>query len=125
MPTMHPCAGAAPAPAPARGSPPLDRSCVVPRVELLAFLIQVAAVTVVEDDGREAVHVQTTNRLGAEILVGDDLGLRDELREDGTRATDRAEVHARVLLQRVLHRLTTIALADRSLEAEREQRRRE
>src|SRR6185436_1192525 len=59
---------------------------------LLPVRVQVAAVTVVEHDGREAVDRQPPDRLGAEIFVGDDLSLLDELREHRAGAADATEV---------------------------------
>src|SRR5512145_849657 len=40
---------------------------------LLPVLVQVTAVAIVEDDGRERLDLQSSDRFGAEILVGDDL----------------------------------------------------
>src|SRR5258706_15317799 len=67
-------------------TPPLGRS--LPRVLLLPVLVEVAAVTVVDDDGREGLDLQPPDRLGAEVLVGHELRLRDVLREHGAGAAD-------------------------------------
>src|SRR6476660_3669584 len=88
---------------------------------LLPVRVQVTAVTVVEHDGRETVDLQPPDRLGAEVFVGDDLGFLDELREHRAGTADAAEVRGPVLLERVLHRLPTIALADGALQARLEQ----
>src|SRR4029453_451387 len=48
---------------------------------LLPGRVEIPAVTVVEHDGRKALDLQAPDGLGAEVLVGDDLGLLDELRE--------------------------------------------
>src|SRR4029453_9447896 len=86
-------------------SPPGTLGGVWPGDLLLPGRVQVAAVTVVEHDGRKRFDFQAPDRLGAEILVGDDLGFLDELREHRTGATDADEVHRPILLERVLHRL--------------------
>src|SRR4029077_12149837 len=92
---------------------------------LLPGRVQVAAVAVVEHDGRKPLDLQAPDRLGAEILVRDDRGLLDELREQRASATDAPEVRGLVLLERVLHGLPTIALADGALQASLEQGGRE
>src|SRR6266536_4050800 len=132
---MHPCAvwtpRSADAPRHARAlagpSGPLEsfRLPQAPRVFLLAVLIEIAAVTVVQHDGGEALDLEPPDGFRAEVLVGDDLGLLDELREHRPGATDAAEVRRLVLLERVLHRLPPIAFADGALQAGLEQRGRE
>src|SRR5688572_20720699 len=103
--------------------PPVGR--LLPRELLLAVLVEVAAVAVVEHDGGKLVDLEPADALGAEVLVRDELRLRDVPREQGAGAADGAEVDALELLQRVLHRLAAIALADGGLEPQLQQRRRE
>src|SRR5262245_20879313 len=98
--------------------------CSLPGVCLDAFDVEIGPVTVVDHDRWKILHLQAPDRLGAEILVGDDLGFLDEARQHGARATDRPEVHRLVLLQRVLHQLRPPALADRAFEAEPHEARR-
>src|SRR5712692_6581869 len=109
--------------------PPITRtSCRRPSSPGIArhsFLVEVTAIAVVHDDRGKALRLETADRLGAEVFVGDDLDLLDELREHRPRPADRPEVHALVLCQRVLHRLRARALPHRPLEPELQQRRRE
>src|SRR5256885_2850958 len=104
-------------------APPAGR--LLPRVLLLAVLVEVAAVAVVDDDRRERLHLEPADRFRAEILVGNELGRLDVPREQRAGAADGAEVHAAILAQRLLHRLAAIALAHRALEPQLQQRRRE
>src|SRR5439155_21628305 len=68
--------------------PSPERSSVLPRVDLLTVLIEVAAVAVVQHDGGEVVHLESADRLRAEILIGHHRGALHELREHGARAAD-------------------------------------
>src|SRR5688572_13105684 len=111
------------APRGTRGAPRSPApSCALPGVLLLPVLVQVTAVAIVDDDRRERLHLQPPDRLGAEVLVGDDLQRLHVARQHRPGAADRAEVDAPVLAQRVLHRLAAIALAHRALEAELQER---
>src|SRR5262245_38375555 len=70
-------------------------SCRPPRVlvarELLdAVLVEIATVAVVDHDGRETLHLEAADGLGAEVVVGHDLDLLDEAREHRARAADGA-----------------------------------
>src|SRR5712691_9305626 len=104
---------------------PRDRSWFLPRVRLHPVLIEVAAVTVVDDDGRKGLDFKTTDSLSTQIFVGDYRKLLHELREHRAGAADGAEVDTLVLAERVLHRLPAVALSDRPLEPELEKRGRE
>src|SRR5215813_958555 len=95
----------------------------LPRVLPDAVLVEIAAVAVVDDDGREALDLEPADGLCAQVLVGHHLELLDECGEHGARATDGPEVDGLVLAQSVLHRLRTCTLADRALQAERQELR--
>src|SRR6266542_869875 len=94
---------------------------LVPRVLLHAVQVEIAAVTVVDDHGRESLDFESADRFGAEILVGDDLELLHEGRKYGPRPADGAEVDALVLPEGILDRLGARALADGALQAEGEE----
>src|SRR2546428_8967012 len=83
----------------------LDRSCSLPRVGLHPVLVEVAAVAVVDDDRGKAFDFKTTDRLGAQIFVGDDRELLDELAEHRAGAANGAEEHALVRPETVPDRL--------------------
>src|SRR5438445_10796300 len=102
-----------------------SRLCVLPRVRLHPVLVEVAAVAVVDHHHREVFHLQATDGLRPQVRVGDDLELLHETREHRARAADRAEVHGFVQLEGLLDRLGARALADRALEPELDERRRE
>src|SRR5262249_62371893 len=121
-PTRHP--GEGPPPRGAASPDPSRDSWGLRGVRLLAVLIEITAVAVVDHDGGKAFHLEASDGLGAEVLVGDDLGLLHVARQHGAGATDGSHVDAFVLLERVLHRLAPMALAERALEAELEPRRR-
>src|SRR6266478_7978004 len=97
-------------------------SCLLPRIGLHAVLIEIAAVAVVDHDGRKRLDLETPDRLRAEILVGDDLDALHEPREHGAGAPDGAEVDAFVLLECILDRLRAGALAHGGLEPQLDQR---
>src|SRR5437879_12273360 len=94
---------------------------MLPRIGLHALLVEVTAVAVVDDERRKALDLEPSDRLGAQVLVRDDLELLHELRQHRARAPDRAEVDRLVPLQGVPDALGARALADRRFEAEREQ----
>ena len=75
-------------------------------------LVKVAAVAVVDDDGRETLDLEPPDRLGAEVLVGHDLELPDESREHGAGAAEGAEVGRLVPAEGVLDGLGPHALAE-------------
>ena len=66
-----------------------------------AFLVEVVALAVDDDDERHLLHVQPAQRLGAEILIRDELRALDALGEQRACAPDRAEIDAAVLLHRL------------------------
>src|SRR5258708_24482672 len=71
---------------------PRDRSWFLPRVRLHPLLVEVAAVTVVDDDGRKSLDLGGTDGLRAGVFVGDYPKLLSQLREHRARAPGGAEV---------------------------------
>src|SRR5215831_18193111 len=124
MPTTDPSSGAMPSWQAAIARSP-GCSCLLPRVGLDAVLIEIAAVAVVDDDGRESLDFEPANGFRAQILVGHDFHALHEAREQSPCPADGAEVDAFILLEGVLHRLRARALAHGGLEPELEQCRRE
>src|SRR5262245_2861999 len=82
----------------------------VSRIFLGPILIEIAAVTVVDDDRREIIDLEPADRLRAQILVRDELHALDEPGQHRPGAADRAEVHTGVLAQSGFHLLRTVAL---------------
>jgi hypothetical protein len=78
-------------------------------------------VAVVEDDGRKVLDLEPPDRLGPQVLVGDDLERLDVTREHGPGAADGAEVHPPELPQRLLHGLPPVSLAHRALQPQLQQ----
>src|SRR5262245_40035478 len=115
--------GSATSPRSFRNSPSGMRRALslVACVLLDAVLVEIAAVAVVDDDGRETLDLEAADRFRAEVLVGHHLELLHEAREHRAGAADGAEVHTLVPGEGVLHRLRAGALADRALETEREE----
>src|SRR5215831_2153177 len=124
MPTTDPSSGAMPSWQAAIARSP-GCSCLLPRVGLDAVLIEIAAVAVVDDDGREPLDLEAANGFRAQIFVGYDFHALHEARKQSPGAADGAEVDAFVLLEGVLDRLRARALAHGGLEAQLDQRRRE
>src|SRR5262245_13173818 len=86
--------------------------------------VEIPAVAVVDDNGREVLDRQPADRLRAKVVVGDHLDLLHELGKNGAGAADGAEVDAFVLLEGVLDGLGAGPLADGALQSEAEQPRR-
>src|SRR5438552_8604493 len=113
---------------PAPPPPITSTSCwyaSLPGILRHSFLVKVTAVAVIDHDGREILDLDAPDGLRPEVFVRDDVDLPDEPRQHGARASNRAEVDALELHERVLHRLRARALPHGPLEAELQQRRRE
>src|SRR5207245_9078554 len=79
---------------PAPPPPITSRSCWSPSSPGIAghsFLVEVAAVVVVDHADRKALDLEATDGFGAEVLVRDDLEFLDEPAQHGARAPDGAE----------------------------------
>src|SRR5262249_270606 len=108
--------------------PPITRmSCwypLSPGIFRHSFLVKVAALPIVDPDGREVLHLDAANRFRPEVLVRHDLDLGDEAGQNGAGATDRPEVHRLVAHQRLLDVIGAVPLTHRALEPQLEQLRR-
>src|SRR6266851_5189523 len=113
---------------PAPPPPMISTSCwcaSLPGILRHSFLVEVAAVAVIDHDGREIPDLDAPDGLRPEVLVRDDVDLPHEPGQHGARAPDRAEVDALELHERVFHRLRARAFPHGPLEAELQQRGRE
>src|ERR1700675_5109495 len=92
---------------PAPPPPITSTSCwyaSLPGILRHSFLVEVAAVAVVDDDDGEALDLESPDGLGTEVLVGHDLELLHEGGEHRARAADGTKVHRLVLAEGVLDR---------------------
>src|SRR4029453_5524709 len=85
---------------------------LVPRVLLHAVLVEIAAMAVVDDDGRKILDPEPADLFGTEIFIGHDFELPHEGREYRPRSADGAEVDGLVLLEGILDGLGPRTLAD-------------
>ena len=82
-------------------------------LRLQQVLEEVVALVVDEDERREVLDGNLADGFHAEFREGDDVVAQDVLLgEDSSRATDRAEVEAAVLVASVRHVLAAVALSD-------------
>ena len=79
----------------------------------LQLLEEVVALVIDEDEGGEVLHRDLPDGLHTEFGIGHAVDARDALLgEDGSHATDGAEVESAVLLAGLRHHVGTVALGD-------------